>query len=74
VFQDGENQYLSRAWMIEPVETDEVAENAGKKGIWNGEFYCTLVLVKAAVIGKMRWYTDLSLQAEGAGTVKPYLC
>jgi hypothetical protein len=41
VFQDGENQYLSRAWMIDPVETDEVAANAGKKGVWNGEFYCS---------------------------------
>ena len=39
VFQDGDNQYLSRAWMIDPVETDEVAANTGKKGVWNGEFY-----------------------------------
>lgn len=41
VFQDGDNQYLSRAWMIDPVETDEVAANTGKKGVWNGEFYCS---------------------------------
>lgn len=41
VFQDGNNQYLSRAWMIDPVETEEHAVNTGKKGEWNGEFYCS---------------------------------
>ena len=38
-FQDGENQYLSRSWMIDPEETEEHAINTGKKTEWNGEFY-----------------------------------
>jgi len=41
VFQDGNNQYLSRTWMIDPVETEEHAANTGKRGDWNGEFYCS---------------------------------
>lgn len=41
VFQDGDNQYLSRAWMIDPVETEEHAANTGQKNEWNGEFYCS---------------------------------
>ncbi|RBO79595.1 endonuclease NucS domain-containing protein [Marinomonas aquiplantarum] len=41
VFQDGESRYLSRAWMIDPEETEEKATNSGQKGDWNGEFYCS---------------------------------
>jgi hypothetical protein len=41
VFQDGENQYLSRAWLIDPVETESKATGgqASTKGEWNGEYY-----------------------------------
>lgn len=39
VFEDGGNQYLSRAWMIDPGETEEKAINVGSKGQWNGEYY-----------------------------------
>lgn len=39
VFRDGENLYLSRSWMIDPVETEEHAANTGQRGEWNGEFY-----------------------------------
>lgn len=39
VFRDGESLYLSRSWMIDPVETEERAANTGQKGDWNGEFY-----------------------------------
>lgn len=41
VFEDGGNQYLSRAWMIDPVETEEHAANTGQNKIWNGEFYAS---------------------------------
>lgn len=41
VFQDGGNQYLSRAWMIDPKETEEHAVNTHQKGEWNGEFYAS---------------------------------
>lgn len=41
VFQDGENHYLSRAWMIDPIETEEHAVNINQKGQWNGEFYAS---------------------------------
>ena len=38
-FSDGDNQYLSRAWMIDPVETQERALSQGAREPWNGEFY-----------------------------------
>lgn len=41
VFQDGESQYLSRSWMIDPVETEENAVNTRQKDDWNGEFYAS---------------------------------
>jgi hypothetical protein len=38
VFQDGANQYLSRSWLLDPVEI--VQKPAGpEKGDWNGEHY-----------------------------------
>jgi len=41
VFQDGDNQYLSRAWLIDPIETEGKATvgATSTKGEWNGEFY-----------------------------------
>lgn len=41
VFQDGENQYLSRAWLIDPIETEGRAQAgaADARGEWNGEYY-----------------------------------
>lgn len=41
VFQDGANQYLSRAWLIDPVEIELKASSGqpGAKGEWNGEYY-----------------------------------
>ena len=41
VFQDGTSQYLSRAWLIDPVETESKASSAsaGAKVDWNGEYY-----------------------------------
>ena len=38
-FSDGDNQYLSRAWMIDPGETQEKAVSQGAKEPWNGEYY-----------------------------------
>ena len=41
VFRDGENRYLSRAWLIDPAQTQEHA-NLAKSGDtepWNGEYY-----------------------------------
>lgn len=38
-FADGESQYLSRAWMIDPGETQERAVSQGAKEPWNGEYY-----------------------------------
>ncbi|MGY0218366.1 hypothetical protein ACWJJH_13455 [Endozoicomonadaceae bacterium StTr2] len=38
-FADGDNQYLSRAWMIDPGETQERAVSKGPKDAWNGECY-----------------------------------
>lgn len=41
VFQDGDNQYLSRAWLIDPLETEShaVSMRSGDRGEWNGEYY-----------------------------------
>lgn len=41
VFQDGENQYLSRAWLIDPIETEirAISAQVGERGEWNGEYY-----------------------------------
>ena len=41
VFQDGDNQYLSRAWLIDPIETETRASSvqSGERGEWNGEYY-----------------------------------
>jgi hypothetical protein len=41
VFKDGTNQYLSRAWLIDPLETEFKASSGqpGAKGEWNGEYY-----------------------------------
>lgn len=38
-FEDNGNQYLSRAWMIDPEENQERAVARAPKEAWNGEFY-----------------------------------
>ncbi|MDM3871376.1 endonuclease NucS [Porticoccus sp. W117] len=40
-FEDGDNQYLSRSWMIDPGETEDHAINVGQKNEWNGEYYAS---------------------------------
>ena len=43
VFQHGEEQLLSRAWLIDPSETQahvaQTSKRKGEKEPWNGEFY-----------------------------------
>lgn len=41
VFEDEGNQYLSRAWMLDPEETEDKAQNIGRKEDWNGEYYAS---------------------------------
>lgn len=43
VFQAGEQQLLSRSWLLDPVETQINAVSAGssRSEPWNGEFYCS---------------------------------
>ncbi len=38
-FRDGDNEYLSRAWLIDPGEVDAKVIEKREKGQWNGEFY-----------------------------------
>ncbi|WP_269617961.1 endonuclease NucS domain-containing protein [Zhongshania sp. BJYM1] len=38
-FIDGDKRYLSRAWMIDPKETQQLASTRGAREPWNGEFY-----------------------------------
>jgi hypothetical protein len=45
VFQDGEDQLLSRAWLIDPGETQanvsKASNRRGSKEPWNGEYYAS---------------------------------
>lgn len=43
VFQDSATQYLSRAWLIDPVEVELKASSgqSATKGEWNGEYYAS---------------------------------
>lgn len=43
VFQLGEQQLISRAWLRDPVETqlNVVSKPAGPSEPWNGEYYCS---------------------------------
>ena len=38
-FRDGGKEYLSRAWLSNPVEIDARVEEVRVQGQWNGEFY-----------------------------------
>lgn len=38
-FSDADAQYLSRAWMIDPQETQQLVSTRGSNEPWNGEFY-----------------------------------
>lgn len=42
VFANGAEQLVSRAWLLDPVQTQVSAANAviGQSEPWNGEFYC----------------------------------
>ena len=39
IFRDGDNRYLSRAWLIDPAETQERATVQRTTEPWNGEYY-----------------------------------
>ena len=39
VFDDGDRQYLSRSWLVDPAETQANVSSPKEKGVWNGEFY-----------------------------------
>ncbi len=38
-FRDGDAEYLSRAWLLDPSETSQVARETRGEGPWNGEYY-----------------------------------
>jgi hypothetical protein len=40
VFKDGDSEYLTRAWLRDPVEVESEAEPRAPKE-WNGEYYCS---------------------------------
>lgn len=40
VFVDGENKYLSRAWLLDPIETQSMVTSSSRDSEpWNNEFY-----------------------------------
>jgi hypothetical protein len=82
VFQDGANQYLSRAWLIDPIETEFKAAvgQPGAKGEWNGEYYVSFgqgenrdwdEAVKYGFIcaGGGAWYTRTLFQLEAGNRI-----
>ena len=40
-FRDGDNEYLSRAWLNDPNQVEEKVEEKREKRPWNGEFYAS---------------------------------
>ena len=51
-FRDGENEYLSRVWLIDPGEAEEKVTKKRGGEPWNGEFYVSFGE------GKERHWTD----------------
>ena len=43
VFSNGSEQFLSRTWLLDPIETQSAVSTAKKRDAepWNGEFYCS---------------------------------
>lgn len=39
IFKDREHEYLTRAWLIDPTQPDDVTKDRPTQGIWNEEFY-----------------------------------
>lgn len=39
VFRDGDSEYLTRAWFIDPTDLESGVSAASPKEAWNGEFY-----------------------------------
>ncbi|ASK02912.1 MULTISPECIES: hypothetical protein [Enterobacteriaceae] len=65
VFQHGDEQFLSRAWLIDPSETQTnaaqaTATSASAKEPWNGEFYVSFGDPKSRVWEEARRYGFIS--------------
>jgi len=43
VFSNNDNQFISRTWMLDPIETQTATSKPKKRNSepWNGEFYCS---------------------------------
>lgn len=43
VFSNGNEQFLSRTWLLDPIETQTAVSSSKKRDTepWNGEFYCS---------------------------------
>lgn len=40
-FRDGESEFLSRVWLIDPGEAEVKVVEKGGRGVWNGEYYAS---------------------------------
>jgi hypothetical protein len=65
VFQHGDEQFLSRAWLIDPSETQTnaaqaTATSANAKEPWNGEFYVSFGDPQSRVWEEARRYGFIS--------------
>lgn len=61
VFEDAGQQYLSKAWLIDPIEIEEVATaTSGPRGDWNGEYYISFGTGKSRNWGDARRFGFIS--------------
>lgn len=74
VFQHGEEQFLSRAWLIDPSETQTNAAQATATSANTKEprmvSFMSRLATRKAVSGKRLVVTDLSVRAAEAGTAR----
>jgi len=52
-FKDGESEYLSRSWLVEPSSAEEAAESRPRR--WNGEYYAVFGYDKETVEAGLKY-------------------
>src|SRR5699024_5475914 len=63
VFTDGSDKFISRTWLLDPVDTQQAAASPSQKRDaepWNGEFYCSFGDSKSRSWNEAREYGFIS--------------
>ena len=63
VFKDGDSEYLTRAWLIDPTSVADKTTRGRDKRVWNGEFYVSYGHDETA----LRWQDGQRFGFIGAG-------